>query len=167
MSVDRKKRDEIASVLGSPLGRNDQVEDEGGHHGRGEIRREINPDVAPARKAEDGNTDRNRGIERSAGNVVDGKSTSDDRHSNRQAVEGIAGVLVGRAGFTLDGQVNGNHVYSALAAVDSAGRRDWLSTPASVNQTHQTSKLFLRISASHRNSSRISGTRSYQAVRSS
>ena len=38
------------------------------------------------------------------------------------------GVLIGRAGFTLDAQVKGSHVYSALAAIDSAGRRDWLST---------------------------------------
>ncbi|MGB8465154.1 MAG: L,D-transpeptidase [Terrimicrobiaceae bacterium] len=38
------------------------------------------------------------------------------------------GVLIGRAGFALDGRASGSHVYSALATVDSAGRRDWLST---------------------------------------
>jgi hypothetical protein len=48
--------------------------------------------------------------------------------ADRQSYVYRNGALIGRAGFTLDGQVNGSHVYSALAAVDSAGRRDWLST---------------------------------------
>ena len=38
------------------------------------------------------------------------------------------GVLIGRAGFQFNGRVSGSHVYSALETVDSAGRRDWLST---------------------------------------
>ena len=48
--------------------------------------------------------------------------------ADRQSYVYRNGVLIGRAGFTLDGQVNGSHVYSALPTVDSAGRRDWLST---------------------------------------
>jgi L,D-transpeptidase catalytic domain len=48
--------------------------------------------------------------------------------ADRQSYVYRNGALIGRAGFTLDGQVNGSHVYSALAPVDSAGRRDWLST---------------------------------------
>jgi hypothetical protein len=38
------------------------------------------------------------------------------------------GVQIGRASFKLDARVKGSHVYSALATIDSAGRRDWLST---------------------------------------
>jgi hypothetical protein len=48
--------------------------------------------------------------------------------ADRQSYVYRNGTLIGRAGFTLDGQVNGSHVYSALATVDSTGRRDWLST---------------------------------------
>lgn len=47
---------------------------------------------------------------------------------DKQAYVYRNGVLIGRAGFEFDGQVSGTHVYSALDTVDSAGRRDWLST---------------------------------------
>ncbi|MBV9490241.1 MAG: L,D-transpeptidase [Verrucomicrobia bacterium] len=38
------------------------------------------------------------------------------------------GVQIGRARFELDGRVSGSHIYSALATIDPAGRRDWLAT---------------------------------------
>ena len=38
------------------------------------------------------------------------------------------GVQIGRASFAIADRVSGSHVYSALATVDAAGRRDWLST---------------------------------------
>jgi L,D-transpeptidase-like protein len=38
------------------------------------------------------------------------------------------GVQIGRARFDLDARVSGSHIYSALAAFDSTGRRDWLAT---------------------------------------
>jgi hypothetical protein len=57
---------EIGLVLRGLLGRIDQVENEGGDLGRAEICREINPYIAPARKTEEGDPDRDRGVERSA-----------------------------------------------------------------------------------------------------
>jgi hypothetical protein len=48
--------------------------------------------------------------------------------ANKHAYVYRNGVLIGRAGFKFDGRVSGSHVYSALATVDSAGHRDWLST---------------------------------------
>jgi hypothetical protein len=37
------------------------------------------------------------------------------------------GVLIGRAGFEFGARFKGTYAYSALATVDSAGRRDWLA----------------------------------------
>ena len=48
--------------------------------------------------------------------------------ADRQAYVYRNGVLIGQAGFTIGERVTGSHVYSALATVDAAGRRDWLST---------------------------------------
>ena len=48
--------------------------------------------------------------------------------ADRQAYVYRNGVQIGRASFAIADRVSGSHVYSALATIDSAGRRDWLST---------------------------------------
>ena len=48
--------------------------------------------------------------------------------ADRQAYVYRNGVQIGRASFAIADRVSGTHVYSALATVDAAGRRDWLST---------------------------------------
>ena len=48
--------------------------------------------------------------------------------ADRQGYVYRNGVQIGRASFAIADRVSGTHVYSALATVDAAGRRDWLST---------------------------------------
>src|SRR5258708_9657500 len=63
----------------------------------GKIGYQVNPDILPGRQPENRDARRHRWVERSTGDVADGKRPHQHRESDRQPVERIARRALGRS----------------------------------------------------------------------
>src|SRR5260370_30987231 len=68
-----------------------------GHRSAGKFSYQVNPDIRPGRQPENGDARRDRWVERSTGDVADGKRPHQHRESDGQPVERIARSTLGRS----------------------------------------------------------------------
>src|SRR6266702_3251397 len=66
----------------------------------GKISYKVNPDIRPGRQPHNGDARRDRWVERSTGNVADGKRPYQHGESDRQPIERSAGTVAGWSGAT-------------------------------------------------------------------
>ena len=72
------------------IGRTQRLESARCYRSTGKLSQQVNPDIRPGRQPHNGDADRDRWVEGSAGNVADGKRPHQHREPDRQPVKRIA-----------------------------------------------------------------------------